>query len=67
MTDPKTRTFLEINTRDERAHGRLPPQGPREQSGQGAEVNFQGIPSDPSKFAATAYVLENTAVHAYLG
>jgi hypothetical protein len=31
------------------------------------KFDFQGIPSDPTKFAATAYVLENTGVHAYLG
>ena len=26
-----------------------------------------GIPRDPAKFASTAYVLENTGVHAFLG
>jgi hypothetical protein len=31
------------------------------------KFNFMGIPSDPAKFTATAYVLENTGVHAYLG
>jgi hypothetical protein len=29
--------------------------------------DFQGIPADEKKFGATAHVLENNAVHAYLG
>ena len=29
--------------------------------------DFQGIPEDQGKFQQTAYVLENTGVHAYLG
>jgi Ferritin-like domain len=31
------------------------------------KFDFKGIPSDQSMFAATAQVLENTGVHAYLG
>jgi hypothetical protein len=31
------------------------------------KFNFHGIPKHEDKFAATAYVLENTGVHAYLG
>jgi rubrerythrin len=31
------------------------------------KFNFQGIPNDQGKFQQTAFTLENTGVHAYLG
>jgi hypothetical protein len=67
ITDPKTKTFLEITTRDERAHVAFLQKALAGKAVKEPKFNFQGIPSDPSKFAATAYVLENTGVHAYLG
>jgi len=67
ITDPKTQTFLEITTRDERAHVAFLKKALGHKAVKEPKFNFQGIPSDPTKFAATAYVLENTGVHAYLG
>ena len=67
ITDPKTKTFLEITTRDERAHVAFLKKALGRHAVKEPKFNFQGIPSDPTKFAATAYVLENTGVHAYLG
>jgi len=67
ITDPKTKTFLTITTRDERAHVAFLKKALGRHAVKEPKFNFQGIPSDPTKFAATAYVLENTGVHAYLG
>ncbi|MGO9956893.1 MAG: ferritin-like domain-containing protein [Solirubrobacteraceae bacterium] len=67
ITDPKTAAFLKITTRDERAHVAFLQKALGSQAVKEPKFDFQGIPSDPSKFAATAYVLENTGVHAYLG
>ena len=67
ITDPKTKTFLRITTRDERAHVAFLKKALGHKAVKEPKFNFQGIPSDPAKFAATAYVLENTGVHAYLG
>jgi len=59
--------FLQVVTKDENAHvsflrtalGRKAAKRPR--------FNFRGTTSDRNKFAATAQVLENTGVGAYLG
>jgi Ferritin-like domain len=67
ITDPATRTFLEVTTRDERAHVAFLKKALGRYAVKEPKFNFQGIPSDQSKFQATAYVLENTGVHAYLG
>ncbi|MDQ6841303.1 MAG: ferritin-like domain-containing protein [Actinomycetota bacterium] len=67
ITDPKTSTFLKVTTRDERAHVAFLKKALGHKAVKQPKFNFQGIPSDPAKFAATAYVLENTGVHAYLG
>jgi hypothetical protein len=67
ITDPRTKTFLTITTRDERAHVAFLKKALGRHAVKEPKFNFQGIPSDPTKFAATAYVLENTGVHAYLG
>ena len=67
ITDPKTKTFLKITTRDERNHVAFLKKALGHKAVKEPKFNFQGIPSDPTKFAATAYVLENTGVHAYLG
>ncbi len=67
ITDPKTKAFLAITTRDERAHVAFLKKALGHKAVKEPKFNFQGIPADPAKFAATAYVLENTGVHAYLG
>jgi Ferritin-like domain len=67
ITDPKLATFLKITTRDERAHVAFLKKALGHKAVKQPKFNFHGIPSDPAKFAATAYVLENTGVHAYLG
>ena len=67
ITDAKTRTFLQVTTRDERAHVAFLKKALGHRAVKEPKFNFQGIPSDPAKFVATAYVLENTGVHAYLG
>ena len=65
--DHKTAAFLKITTRDERAHVAFLRKALGHHAVKEPKFNFQGIPSDPAKFAATAYVLENTGVHAYPG
>jgi hypothetical protein len=67
ITDPKTMTFLKVVTHDERKHVDFLKKGLGRHAVKEPRFDFQGIPSDPAKFAATAYVLENTGVHAYLG
>jgi hypothetical protein len=53
--------------KDENAHVKLLKGALGSKAVKKPNFDFQGIPSDPAKFAATAYVLENTGVHAYLG
>jgi hypothetical protein len=67
ITDPKTVAFLKVVTHDERKHVDFLKKGLGKAAVKEPKFDFQGIPSDPTKFAATAYVLENTGVHAYLG
>jgi hypothetical protein len=67
ITDPKTVAFLKTVTHDERKHVAFLKKGLGKAAVKEPKFDFQGIPSDPAKFAATAYVLENTGVHAYLG
>jgi hypothetical protein len=67
ITDRKTAAFLKVTTRDERAHVAFLKKALGHKAVKQPKFHFQGIPSDPAKFAATAYVLENTGVHAYLG
>ena len=59
--------FLKTVTRDERAHVTFLKKALGSKAVKEPKFNFMGIPSDPAKFAATAFVLENTGVHAYLG
>jgi Ferritin-like domain len=67
ITDPQTKAFLRITTRDERAHVAFLKHALGHRAVKEPKFDFHGIPRDPEKFAATAYVLENTGVHAYLG
>jgi hypothetical protein len=59
--------FLATVQKDENAHVKLLKSALGSKAAKKPNFDFQGIPSDPAKFAATAYVLENTGVHAYLG
>src|ERR1700722_15258324 len=67
IKDAKLKAFLKTVTRDERAHVTFLKKALGSKAVKEPKFNFMGIPSDPAKFAATAFVLENTGVHAYLG
>src|SRR6201996_8564334 len=67
ITDPALKQFLKTVQKDENAHVKLLKGVLGSKAAKKPKFDFQGIPSDPAKFAATAYVLENTGVHAYLG
>lgn len=67
ITSPQLKTFLKVTTHDERAHVQFLKSALGSKAVKEPKFNFQGIPGDEKKFAATAYVLENTGVHAYLG
>jgi len=67
ITDPPLAGLLRTVTTDENAHVKLLKSVLKSKAVKKPKFDFQGIPSDQSKFAATTYVLENTGVHAYLG
>ncbi len=67
IKNPKLEVFLKVTTRDERAHVAFLKKALGSKAAAEPKFDFQGVPSDQAKFAATAYVLENTGVHAYLG
>jgi Ferritin-like domain len=67
ITNPALRQFLRTVTRDENAHVKFLKAALGSHAIKKPKFDFQGIPGDETKFAATAYVLENTGVHAYLG
>jgi len=67
ITDPATKAFLATTTRDENAHVAALKQALGSDAIAMPTFDFQGIPEDQGKFQQTAYVLENTGVHAYLG
>jgi hypothetical protein len=67
ITNKALKQFLETVQKDENAHVKLLKGALGSKAAKKPNFDFQGIPSDPAKFAATAYVLENTGVHAYLG
>jgi hypothetical protein len=67
ITNRALKQFLETVQKDENAHVKLLKGALGSKAAPKPKFDFQGIPSDPAKFAATAYVLENTGVHAYLG
>jgi hypothetical protein len=67
ITNKALKQFLETVQKDENAHVKLLKGALGSKAAPKPKFDFQGIPSDPAKFAATAYVLENTGVHAYLG
>jgi rubrerythrin len=67
ITNKALKQFLDTVQKDENAHVKLLKSALGSKAAKKPHFDFQGIPSDPAKFAATAYVLENTGVHAYLG
>ena len=67
ITDPATMAFLQTTTRDENAHVAALQQALGSSAIAKPEFRFDYIPNNQSAFQKTAYVLENTGVHAYLG
>jgi hypothetical protein len=67
VTNPQLAQFLSTVTADENYHVKLLKSVLKSKAVKKPKFDFQGIPNDQTKFAATAFVLENTGVHAYLG
>ena len=67
ITDPATAVFLQTTVRDENAHVAALQAALGSRAIKSPQFDFQGIPESPASFQQTAYVLENTGVHAYLG
>ncbi|HTU29793.1 MAG TPA: ferritin-like domain-containing protein [Solirubrobacteraceae bacterium] len=67
ITDPATKAFLQTTTRDENAHVAALQQALGSNAIAQPQFRFDHIPANQSAFQQTAYVLENTGVHAYLG
>jgi hypothetical protein len=67
ITSPQLKTFLQVTTRDERAHVAFLKKALGSKAAKQPKFDFKGIPTNEKMFAATAQVLENTGVHAYLG
>ena len=65
--DAKTRLFLRTVTKDERAHVAFLKKALGKAAVKEPKFNFHGTTGDQTMFQQTAYVLENTGVHAYLG
>ena len=59
--------FLKTATTDENAHVKFLKAGLKSAAVKSPKFNFGKAVTDKATFAATAYVLENTGVHAYLG
>ncbi len=67
ITDPKTAAFLKVTTHDERKHVAFLKKALGKHAVKEPKFNFHGTTADQATFQQTAYVLENTGVHAYLG
>jgi hypothetical protein len=67
ITDPATLAFLKTTTRDENAHVAALQQALGSNAIAKPQFKFDHIPGNQAWFQQTAYVLENTGVHAYLG
>ena len=59
--------FLNTVVADENAHVKLLKSALGSKAAKKPKFDFQGIPKHEAEFAQTAFVLENTGVHAYLG
>lgn len=64
---PQLHAFLKTATADEKAHVAFLKKALGAKAVKQPKFDFKGTTSHASTFAATAYVLENTGVHAYLG
>jgi ferritin-like protein len=67
ISDPQTKVFLETVTQDENAHVAFLKEALGSAAVAEPSFDFRGIPENQAKFQQTAFVLENTGVHAYLG
>jgi Ferritin-like domain len=67
ITSAQLKTFLKTTTRDERDHVAYLKKALGSKAVKSPKFDFKGIPTNEKMFAATAQVLENTGVHAYLG
>src|SRR5579875_398903 len=65
ITDPATQAFLQTTTRDENAHVAALQQALGSNAIAQPQFRFDHIPANQSAFQQTAFVLENTGVHAY--
>ena len=63
----QAKTFLKTTTRDERAHVAFLKKGLGKHAIKEPTFNFGSALSSEKSFLETAYALENTGVHAYLG
>jgi len=67
VTNPTLKTILRTVVKDENAHVKFLKSALGSHAIKKPKFNFHGVTGNESQFAATAYVLENTGVHAYLG
>jgi rubrerythrin len=67
ITDPLTKAFLTVVTRDENAHVKFLKKALGSKAVKKPTFDFMGTTKDQAKFQATSQVLENTGVHAYFG
>jgi hypothetical protein len=67
VKDAKTKAFLKTVVRDENAHVAFLKKGLGSAAPKAPKFDFGKATKDEATFAATAFVLENTGVHAYLG
>jgi hypothetical protein len=65
--DKQLTAFLKTATTDENAHVKFLKAGLKSAAVKEPKFNFGKAVTDKATFVATAYVLENTGVHAYLG
>ena len=65
--DAQTAAFLKVVTADENAHVAYLKTALGSKAVKQPTFNFKGTNTNPAMFKATAEVLENTGVHAYLG
>jgi Ferritin-like domain len=64
---PQAAAFLKVVTEDENAHVKFLKGALGSKAAKEPKFDFMGTNTDAAKFMATAQVLENTGVHAYLG
>jgi hypothetical protein len=67
ITDRKTKAFLKTVTFDEKKHVAFLQKALGRHAVKKPKFNFHGATENQAKFQQTAFVLENTGVHAYLG